>query len=66
MKDYKWRVTIREYERGWGNRIDEQKLFDRMIDADNFVKEFNSKNNLDEVPDWYMVAEEPVFVEIEV
>lgn len=53
----KTRVIIREFERGWGNKIDEIKEFDTLEEANEFCWEFNSKNNLDYVPDWYMTAE---------
>lgn len=52
----KHRVEIYESERGWGQRLDEVKYFDTMKEAEEFVKEFNSKNTLDYVPDWYMFA----------
>jgi len=51
------KVIIREFERGWGNKIDEIKEFDNVAQANEFVKNFNSKNNLTTVPDWYMTAE---------
>lgn len=51
-----WRVDIFESERGWGQRLDEEKYFDNELEARNFVNDFNSKNDLDYVPDWYMVA----------
>lgn len=57
-----WRVTIIESERGWGQRVDEIKIFDgpnAKEDADKFVNEFNAKNTSKTVPDWYMYAEIP-------
>lgn len=59
----KFKVIIVESERGWGQRIDEVKMFDSADEAHKFVEEFNSKNNLPYVPDWYMYAEEPIRVE---
>jgi len=53
----KTKVIIREFERGWGSTIDEIKEFDSLEEATTFVKDFNSENNLAEVPDWYMTAE---------
>jgi hypothetical protein len=63
-------VDIIESELGWGQRVDEVKTFDSKDygnDADKayeaaakFVKEYNSKNNLLAVPNWYMYATEPV------
>lgn len=50
-------VYIREFERGWGNRLDEVKKFDTKEEAEKYVKEFNSHNNEPEVPNWYMVAD---------
>lgn len=52
----RWEVTIIESERGWGQKIDELKYYDDYDVAKAFVDEFNSRNDKDEVPDWYMVA----------
>jgi hypothetical protein len=59
----KFKVNIWEYERGWGSKIDEVKEFDDKEAAINFVIGFNSKNNEETVPDWYMIAR-PVNFEI--
>lgn len=53
----KTKVIIREFERGWGNKIDEVKEFETLQEAKDFVTEFNSKNNLPYAPDYYMTAE---------
>lgn len=58
----RFRVDIIESERGWGQKIDEQKFFDDANEAYQFVEKFNAKNNLDYVPDWYMYAQDPVKV----
>lgn len=65
----KFKVIIWEYEKGWGSRIDETKIFDsseynndadKALDAAKaFVKEFNSHNKSKIIPDWYMVAANP-------
>lgn len=52
----KHRVDIIETERGWGSKIDRIEYFDSKADAEEFVKEFNSKNTDTLVPDWYMYA----------
>lgn len=54
-----WKVDIMEYERGWGNRLDETKEFETYEEALAFRKDFNAKNTDDVVPDWYMVASGP-------
>ena len=54
-----WIVEVWEYERGWGNRFDFSKEFDEYEDARNWQIEFNSKNDEDTVPDWYMMANDP-------
>lgn len=53
----KFKVNIIESERDWGSKIDEVREFDTKEQADKFIEEFNSKNNEDKVPDWYMRAE---------
>ena len=57
MKDVK--VIIMESEIGWGQRVDEVKTFTGETasqDAEDYVTKFNSKNDKDVVPDWYMYA----------
>lgn len=51
-----WRVTIMEYERGWGSRVDEVKYFPSEKEAKQFTEKFNSQNTAATAPDWYMVA----------
>jgi len=43
-------------DRWSGKKLDETKEFDTRQEAIDFCKEYNKKNNLDYVPDWYMVA----------
>lgn len=50
------KVLIIESERGWGAKVDEVKEFDTKELAEAFIKEYNSKNTEDTVPDWYMYA----------
>ena len=50
-------VDIIESERGWGQRLDETKEFDTLEEAQAYVKEYNSHNDKEEVPDWYMRAQ---------
>lgn len=56
IKGQKVRVCIIESERGWGSKVDEVKYFDTRQEAEAFCKQYNSKNNLPEVPSWYMYA----------
>jgi hypothetical protein len=55
----RWKVNIIESERGWGQRVDETKVFDTKEQADSFVAEFNAQNNKPTVPHWYMYADTP-------
>lgn len=57
-----YKVQLIESERGWGQRVNETKYFDNLIDAEQFVDSFNATNNLTHVPDWYMCATTPVKV----
>lgn len=69
----KFQVHIIESESGWGQRVDETKIFDSKDyggDADKalaaakaFVKQYNSKNTSRTTPAWYMKATEPTMVE---
>lgn len=52
------KIAVYEYERGWGNRIDDWMVCISVKDALNFKKDFNSKNVEENVPDWYMVCKD--------
>ena len=54
-----WKIFLIESERGWGQRVDDVLKFDTREEAVKYKDEFNSKNNLDYVPDWYMYADGP-------
>lgn len=56
-KEKNHKVVIIESERDFGTKIDEIKYFETESEAKQFVSEYNSKNNLKKVPDWYMYAE---------
>lgn len=49
-------VHIIESERGWGSKLDEVEQFDTRAEAEAFVNDYNAKNDLPQVPDWYMYA----------
>jgi len=65
----RYQIVYMEYERGWGNRVDEIKYFPATprgkAEAERLVKEFNSKNTSSKVPDWYMTCHGPDLVEID-
>lgn len=50
-------VQIIESEAGWGQRVDETKVFTSTAKAEAFVKRYNARNNLPQVPSWYMYAQ---------
>ena len=56
----KFSVSIIESERGWGQKVDEVKIFESADKAWEFANEFNSHNTAKEAPDWYMRANDPV------
>lgn len=51
------KVPVIESERGWGNKIDDWMVCQSDEMANAFIKEFNSKNNENTTPDWYMYAD---------
>ncbi|MNK14260.1 hypothetical protein D3C87_323590 [compost metagenome] len=57
-----WRTTLIESERGWGQKVDGYRRFETREEAEKWVDEFNSKNDLPTVSDWYMYAESPKYV----
>jgi len=52
------KVPVTESERGWGQKIDDYVVCLSNEDGLAFTKEFNSKNDKTEVPDWYMVVKD--------
>ena len=42
-----------------GQRVDEEKMFNSYDDAIKFKNKFNSENNLNYTPNWYMYADGP-------
>ena len=58
-KVYKYRITVVESERGWGQRS-EYEYFDTPEQAQARIESINSRNNLPYVPDWYMYADEEI------
>lgn len=61
----KYSVAFYEYERGWGSRFDSEEFYETYEEAEKRMREFNSKNNQDSAPDWYMVAKEPKLVDLD-
>lgn len=55
MKVYK--VILTEYERGWNSKVFDELYFKKEENALAYIKEYNSKNNLSTVPDYYTKAE---------
>ncbi len=52
-----YRVDILEFERGYGSKIEDVIYFDNEMEARQYVLDFNAKNILQNVPDWYMCAD---------
>jgi len=52
------KVLIVESERGWGQRVDEEKEFPTREEAEAFCRDYNGKHNppKEQTPDWYMYA----------
>lgn len=57
-------VPITEYERGYGQRLDNHMLCESLKEAETFQREFNAKNTEKTAPDWYMIASAPRLIEI--
>ena len=59
---YKFRVTVIESERGWGQKT-EYQYFDTVEKAIEYRDGINEANEIVSVPpDWYMVAEKEIVV----
>lgn len=55
----KYRVTVIESERGWGQRY-EYEDFDTYEAAAAYRDQVNAYNITPGVPDWYMAAEQEI------
>ena len=59
------KIPVIESEKGWGRKIDDYMVCLSKEDAEKFRSEFNSKNEEDSAPDWYMQVEgEPIAIDI--
>ena len=58
----KFRVILTEYEAGWGSKPFHHEDFDTLEEAQAYQKKNNDQNNLDYVPDYYIVASDPTEV----
>lgn len=57
VKPNGYRVSLTEYERGWGSRPWDSVYFDNEAEARKYAEDYNRQhNNLPHVPDWYVVA----------
>jgi len=63
MINAKYRVTLWEYERGWGSRHWSDTDFDTLEEAQDFQRKENAKNDKPYVPDWYVTADNPRLVD---
>ncbi len=59
MAEKRFRVTLTEYESGWGSKDFTYRDFDTLSCAKAYQKEVNDENDKDYVPDYYIVANEP-------
>lgn len=55
-KEKPWFVDVYEYERGWGNKLDDTYEFPTKEEADAYVASTNARNQPGPAPDWYMMA----------
>lgn len=59
----RYRVTMWEMERGWGQRHFMDKDFETQEEAERYQLETNAKNTDVMVPSWYILADAPVMVD---
>ena len=53
-----YRVTLTEYERGWGGQPWDSVYFDNEAEARQYAIDYNKKyNNASSVPEWYVRAD---------
>lgn len=60
----RYRVTLTEYERGWGSREFHDEDFETQVDAYDYAALINSKlDRSSSAPDTYIKASAPYFVD---
>lgn len=53
-----YKVVLTEHERGWGQKLWDEKYFDNEQEAREWAKNYNRTHNTESAaPDWYVVAE---------
>lgn len=62
MAERKFKVTVIESERGWGQKVDEVRTFDTYDEAAEFRDRINGKNTSPTAPEIYWQAGDPVEV----
>ena len=62
----KYRVTLWESERGWGRKPFLDRDFLSLAEADAYYQAENAKNTEAVAPSYYIYAERPVLVDIDV
>jgi hypothetical protein len=62
----RYRVTLREYERGWGSKHWSDTDFLTLKEAEEFRDKENAKNTSPTAPDWYVQAGDPYLVDIDI
>lgn len=62
MSKRKFKVTVIESERGWGQKVDEVREFDTYDEAAEFRDSINKQNTSPAAPDIYWQASDPVEV----
>lgn len=55
----KFRVTVIESERGWGQKVDEVREFDSYEEAAKYRDSVNKQNTAPTAPDIYWQASDP-------
>jgi len=52
-----FRVTLTEYERGWGQKPWDDVYFDNEAEARKYADDYNKEHNTAaSAPDWYVMA----------
>jgi hypothetical protein len=52
-----FKVSLTEYERGWGQKPWEDVYFDNAEEARKYAKDYNNEHNTaTQAPDWYVIA----------
>lgn len=57
-----WRIAVIESDSFMGQKVDHYRRFETEVAAKLWMIDYNSNNDKDVVPEWYMYAQFPQYI----